>query len=39
MGNKALLEDIKENNKENIEMLRIVIHRRMRDDAEGDSAR
>ena len=34
MGNKALLEDIKENNKENIEMLRVVIHRRMRDDAE-----
>jgi hypothetical protein len=33
-GNRELLENIKENNKENIEMLRVVIHRRMQDDGE-----
>jgi hypothetical protein len=33
-GNKALLEDIKENNKENIEMLCSVVHRRIRDDVD-----
>lgn len=33
-GDRDLLEEIRENNKENIEMLRAVIHRRMRDDAE-----
>ena len=33
-GNRELLENIKENNKENIEMLRVVIHRRMGADAE-----
>jgi hypothetical protein len=32
-GNKALLEDINENNKENIEMLRAIVHRRIEDDA------
>jgi hypothetical protein len=33
-GNRALLEDIKENNKENIEMLCSVVHRRIRDDVD-----
>jgi len=33
-GNRKLLEEIKENNKENIEMLRAVIHRRIRDDVD-----
>ena len=32
--NKGFLEKISENNKENIEMLRVVIHRRMGADAE-----
>jgi hypothetical protein len=31
-GNRKLLEEIRENNKENIEMLRAVIHRRMQSD-------
>jgi len=31
-GDRELLEEIRENNKENIEMLRAVIHRRMEDD-------
>ncbi len=31
-GNKALLEDIRGNNKENIEMLCAVVHRRIQDD-------
>ena len=34
LTNKDLLEEIKENNKENIEMLRVVIHRRMKDDVD-----
>jgi hypothetical protein len=34
LTNKELLEEIKEDNKENIKMLRAVIHRRMRDDVE-----
>jgi hypothetical protein len=34
IGNKALLEEIKETNKKNIEMLRVVIHRRMEDDVD-----
>lgn len=33
-GDRGLLEEIKENNKENIEMLRAVIHRRIQDDVE-----
>ncbi len=33
-GNKALLEDIKENNKDNIEMLCAVVHRRIQDDVD-----
>ena len=33
-GDRELLEEIKENNKENIEMLRAVIHRRMEDDVD-----
>lgn len=33
-GNRALLEDIEENNKENIEMLCSVVHRRIRDDVD-----
>jgi len=31
-GNKALLKNIREYNKENIEMLRAIIHRRIEDD-------
>ena len=34
LTNKDILEEIKENNKENIGMLRAVIHRRMRDDVD-----
>lgn len=34
VGNRALLEEIKETNKENIEMLRAVIHRRMENDVD-----
>jgi hypothetical protein len=34
LTNKDLLEEIKEDNKENIEMLRVVIHRRMKDDVD-----
>ncbi|MBM4147085.1 MAG: hypothetical protein FJ240_12585 [Nitrospira sp.] len=33
-GDRELLEEIKENNKENIEMLRAVIHRRIEDDVD-----
>jgi hypothetical protein len=33
-GNKALLEDIRGNNKENIEMLCAVVHRRIQDDVD-----
>ena len=33
-GDRELLEEIKENNKENIEMLRAVIHKRIEDDAD-----
>ena len=34
LTNKDLLEKIKEDNKENIEMLRVVVHRRMKDDVD-----
>jgi hypothetical protein len=34
VGNKELLQKIKENNKENIEMLRVVIKKRIQDDVE-----
>lgn len=33
-GYRKLLEEIRENNKENIEMLRAVIHRTMQDDVD-----
>jgi hypothetical protein len=33
-GNKGFLEEIRENNKENIEMLRVVIQRRIQEDVE-----
>ena len=34
VGNRALLEEIKETNKKNIDMLRALIHRRMEDDVD-----
>ena len=34
IGDRKLLQEIEENNKENIEMLRAVIHRRMQDDVD-----
>lgn len=34
VGNRELLQEIKENNKENIEMLRAVIKKRIQDDVE-----
>jgi hypothetical protein len=33
-GDRELLEEIKENNKENIEMLRALIHKRIKDDVD-----